>query len=721
MAANQYFTSSSNSNMVYLQSQLESLQSHTDNLPSLKFFNTRNMLAVDCLTRVVQILNDPQVKMVLANKCIMVFQNLVQDNDLCTLLQSQFHLSESLASVLKNSVEKQSEGFTLECIQLLMTLTYGQQINFHDNHIKYLLKFLVKQICSSASELTQPCLGLLANICRKNITVQTYIRSLECSKLCRALLNFLLDQNKTNVIFSLSVITSVFQHEVLGEKVLSGANLRNTLQLLFNLLINGDAGITRRYAVDVFTDISKSPKILHSLLKYEHLPICLENTLNLLTSSVPDSVAKIFELLIEFSSTSQMRTSICSIMLRCQPLRDLSQLETLLRKPVNQSSYPLLATIHWASQPIEATDTHTASLLAIDLLKEIFEEVLFSDDKNNMSRNHVEVMVCLLIKILRENCQQPVDTSDTKTQEKTTKVLQFLTVLCSDDDVKKLIASQVNVDMFRTILQHQFNQNKHMYQINNSSKNHTASDIDVEVILLSLNLMSKLRRHVINLDDYFKLQLQDSRLVPFLATYITSANRDHVQTALQLVSTAASLDIFLDVVLCDSVATMNVRKEEETAVVVPERTTVLSDISYNKENTNNTILPLTSKHTMSDEDNKTMQNLILKMETNLEMKDSKVSDIIQLYEHQLQSLKTNEEHLENLLKTKSLELVQSDRLISQYRLNGARVESESHNLRKMLQESERKSEEYLEQMNDMRLKLNNLETTVDQLDQENER
>ncbi|ESO97047.1 hypothetical protein LOTGIDRAFT_239225 [Lottia gigantea] len=697
MAANQYLTTDSNSNLVHLQSQLETLQNNLTNPASLKFFNSKNILAIECLTCLVQFISDPQVKIPVAHHCFMVFNNLVKDSEIREVLQKNFHLGGILSSVLRNLLDRQSDDIIVECLELLLRLTYGQTVNYHDNNTQLLLSYLITNICENSSELTQPCLGLLANICRNNITVQKHIRDSAHKKLYRTLISSLSDKNKTIIIFSISIIFNVFQHEDLGEKMLSGKNLINILQLLFNILLNGDSGLTQRYTVDVFRDIIKNQKTLRTLIK------------------------QIFELIIDLCTVSPIRSIICKIMLKSPPVTDSGQLDQLLQLPINQTTSPLHATIHWAAQSVNNTSSHFTSLLALDFLKEIFEEVLYTDDKTGHSQ-HTEITVFLLLNLLQYNTKfNPTGTEIKKHLEKTVKVLQFLTVFSTEDEIKKSIASQIDIQLFPTILDFQLNHNKDIYmnQMADKTQYHDWSDVGKFTVLLCLNLMSKFRRVVPNLDQCFITYLQDSKLVPILASYLTSGNKDHVQMALQLISTAAQLDIYLDVVLCDSIASINNNK---TVLASPREyfvdhlagssqttSVLLQTRSVDKENVhpiNNGVKPTPQEET-------SIQKLVSKMESSFEMKDHKVSNIIQLYEHQLQSLKVNEEHLENLLKTKSLELVQSDRLISQYRISGARFEADSQNLRSVLHESEKKSESLLDKLNEMRIKNNQLEEQVD--------
>ncbi|XP_071137325.1 protein CIP2A homolog [Mytilus edulis] len=724
MAANQYKNSKTDGNLVYLQRQLEilvgSLSSRTS---TLKFFNLRNLLPVECLNAVIDILRESRdLKPGLLSKCISLFQHLAQDSEIREAFHDSFHLTQCLATVIKTHAGMPGDHLTVEILNVLQRITYGHKINFQDSYVEDLLHFVLKNITNPITEFTLPCLGLLVNLCRDNFATQSYIKNMEGSRnLYKTLMSYLDDQNLTMMIFTLSCISYLCLHQDIGQNLFNPKNVKWTFQLMFNIVLNGDTGTTRQYAVDLFADLLKNQNIQQSLVEFEKLSSSIEKVLNLVATSTAESVVKIFELLLSLSAVEGIRPIICRCILSTCSVQQRDHYAELAQTPVSQIKEPLFAVVHWASQPAESHDQ--ASLYAIDFLAEFYEEMIYSNTRIQYSA-HADLVLPLTLQALSTRIEGESHIMK-RISRKIIKALQLCIVLTGEEDIKRKLVGMVDMQMFSKLLEFQFSNNKVAL---NSSKftlvTDDLSDIGVEIVMYGLDLMAKLAKNLPEVDALFSSSLQDSRIVPFLSAGLTSDNRTVVQVTLQIICFASMFDAFPTVLLGDALAASNCKRKEE----LMKRETIQSPVQYhmpvlqsyeNKENINHDAsrISIQDATRLADQD-ASVQSLIDRMQSGFELKGANSSEIIDLYEHKIQSLQTKEEQLQDLLEAKSLALTQADRLIAQHRSRKAAYEAEAAKMRRLLHSSEINSEKCKEEINEIKLKKEHLQNSLESMMEE---
>ncbi|XP_038072703.1 protein CIP2A homolog [Patiria miniata] len=700
LAANQYSINPSDSNLVQLQRKLDTLIGICSRGKPLVFFSTKQLLPTECLTCLVDILNEQTTPTELAQRTMVLLFSLAADSEIRETLQTTYNLPVSLASYLRVSMDSAGEQVIMQCVQLLQRVTYNYHISYLNNTMEDLVRFLISNVQRGENELTMPCLGLLANLCRHNASVQAHIKSIDNLKaFYRTLIHYLSHSSLTVIVFSLSILSNLCLNEELGEKLFSAKNISQTFQLVFNILLNGEGILTRRYAVDVFVDLLKSPKIQRFLIVYEHFPVCLQQVLKLVTNQEAETVNKIFELLLAFCAVTDLRPTVCKNLMATPPLQNVdahSKGSTKL-----STSEPFLAIVTWASQPVDLHES--VSLLAVELLKEVYEEMIDSGLISQLSPR-----IDLLLPMASEQLTTPTEMDGPLMKyrcNKLTMVINLLMALSGDSSLRSEVAGVLNVQECFQILEHQYNHNRIGLTMSRTAVDSDWSEAGVNTVLQLLDLLLKLRRDISQMDQQLVRVLQDERLVPFLAHAITTDQRVGVQTALRLISTASTLPEFPSIGLGESIAARNSYKSEEIETLRrplnmdnPGTHAILSPRRpqpYHYERRGGA--PVNgAKEGKQMETN--IQSLIDKMQSGLDLKDMRASEIMDVYEHKLSSLATKESHLQDLLEAKALALAQADRLIAQYRCRRAQSEAEARKLRSLLQDSEKRSEEYRENL-----------------------
>ncbi|CAJ1081735.1 protein CIP2A [Xyrichtys novacula] len=679
--------------------QLEKQLEEVSRLKCDQLLTSGQVLPRDCVNGLVELAGNQNTSPTLTSSIISLLAQLAYDDAGWEILHNSYNLTSVLASVIHCHSASPGEPLVLQCLQVLQKLTYNTQVFPSTNYIHELIAFLIANIQSHNDGIILPCLGLMANLCRDNHSVQSHIKSLDNVKpFYHTLINLMAQNSLTVVVFTLSILASLTLNEKVGEKLFEAKNICQTFQLVFNIIVNGDGTLTRKYSVDLLVNLLKSPKIADYLIRYEHLSACMYQVLGLLKSKDPDSAAKVLELLLAMSSVSGLRSLLCEVVFR--PARPK------LRAGGHRQCAAVgggIALMQWLSSPVEGAES--CSLQVLQLLNELLEESLRAETLSDFVLSFIEMLLPVLLVFLKGLDPARGAPHLKKQCHRITHVTGLLLILCSEDSTRSLVSQQVSAQLCLSQVETLLScchSNSSLTGLPSGTDN-DLSKVCSAALLKTLELMSKLRQQVKDMETSFYRVLQDQRIVTPLSLALTSNHRERVQTGLSLLFEATLLPDFPLLILGESIAANNAYCHRE------------AELSFKRVAVQE--VPPPSILDSSSGSRRSVHSLAEKMQSGLEdpSKSSHVSEIINVYEQKLAAFASKESGLKDLLEAKALALSQADRLIAQYRFQQAQAEAEACKLGSLLKEAERRREDLQVELSNQALEAELLKADMGEL------
>nr|XP_032836831.1 protein CIP2A [Petromyzon marinus] len=690
-------------------------------------------LPAECVSELVALLWHAQSPHELTLAIVSLFSLLASERDARESLHVTYDLTGGVASLVQRLQQGSEPEATppplllLQALKLLQSVTYDARISYPSPSVECLLLFLAQQIQAPESELTLPCLGTMANLCRHNTSVQSYVKAMSHVKgLYRALIVSLAHSSLTVVVFSLSILAALTLHDDVGNRLFHAKNINQTFQLIFNILVNGDGTLTRTFSVDLCVDLLHCDRVAQHLCRYEHFDSCLQQILGLLQDSSVESIAKLLELLLALCSVPRLRSSVSRATLaspaapsaaaaRARRAGDGGTARRTRRTQAPAVPPPgppgppaaLATLVRCAGRPASASDG--VALLSLRLLLDVYEEALAEGFPAPS-----EPLLPMLTEALCAGAASAGEMQSAQTQRclKLTHVLDLMMLLSGgvgQEQEEAAEAAEAGSGMARvgaaveagglaTLLEEQLSHSPLSTgrPLARSSPHYAACEAGADVLLKALELLSRLKHGLPSLEANLYKTLQDVRLVPFLVFSLASVSRERVQCGLRVLMEATQLPDFPAITLGESIAASN-SQFEGSAPVLPASPAHTHHHQHRHAHPANHAHLSRHGRMKPTPDPDTVQQLIDKIRSGMEItdvvRDVKTSEIIDVYEQKLSSLATKEQHLSDLLEAKSMALVQADRLLTQHRSHRDQSEAEARRLASMLSHAERRVEE----------------------------
>uniref|UniRef100_A0A4W6D7F6 Cellular inhibitor of PP2A n=1 Tax=Lates calcarifer TaxID=8187 RepID=A0A4W6D7F6_LATCA len=366
---------------------------------------------------------------------------------------------------------------------------------------------------------------------------------------------------------------------------------------------------------------------------------------------------------------------------------------------------PGLALVQWLSSPVEGAES--CSVQALHLLNELLEEALGAESVPDCVLSFVEMLLPVLLGLLKGLDPTKGDAHLRKTlpPHHTRHHLNSST-LCTEDSTRSLVSRQVTAQLLNDL--------NVSFKILRLCVSCLFSQVCAEALLKTLELMSKLRQQVKDMETSFYRMLQDQRIVTPLSLALTSHHRERVQTGLSLFLKPLPSQTSPRC-LGESMAANNAYRQREAELSV--KRVAVQEVPPPRSNTS--VLDCSSGSSRS------VHCLVEKIQNGLELqeqvKDSHVSEIIDVYEQKLSAFASKESRLQDLLEAKALALSQADRLIAQYRFQRAQAEAEARKLGGLLKDAERRREDLQSELSNQVLEVERSKADMEELLQHNAR
>ncbi|KAK6733060.1 hypothetical protein RB195_017056 [Necator americanus] len=679
-AAARYVADSNSDNTVVFEDALKTLIRHLDGVDPIGRLSLSNQFVTELLDYSPHILAANTSSAPTRSKLLRLLFSLALYNvRIRRYLCGELHLCGPVFDCLKLSLKEQLGPQNLiDILRLLQVLTYEKCLVlgiWANDLISFLMGEIIREI---EVEWMPYCMAILCNLARLSKSVCGRIKKSSSYKAFSRRVIKLLSHDSRIVVVSSLVLVGYLEEKV-RDMVYCSQNIHETFQCVFNVLIMGDgdclmtrhiaSDLLRRLVVSETQMISSVPVITSTgkdVMNYSFFNRCIQQTAELFVILDPrlEETVKIYNVLLAFCSLPQLRSPVCSAILRYAPTE--ARLTT-----------PLMAIATTASISIEDAVLPEIPLKALRLLTYLIKEKMDSGEPISDMLGSDQ-----LLSLIDSSVKTSVETSKPEVInqcQRITEGLRLAEVCSADEELRNGLFNVTTAALCAHISESQLITNpvvvfmekpppQRSERIAEWSIHGVAVVLELLRLLAALKDFSKLHK-----DQYWR-SLKDPRLVSFLAYAVCYGDHEMVHNALVLYTHCSQLHAFPSRWLGDLIASCSQSRQSlnETRMTSPNLSTEMRagepmDIATSP------VMKL-SPGKNSRENDLLLDDLLKKIRDGFNVKDAKMSDVLGAYEKKILLLERRQRELEILVLAKDQALAQSEKLRMQFRSGNSEAE-----------------------------------------------
>lgn len=700
-AAQRLFNNASEENIAILDQELLNVVRLTSNIDSAARLSLKNTHLCELLTHCPVLLSASSTSAVTRSRLHLFLFNLAYYNIPIRryLSGEQMQICGPVFECLKLSLKEQLGPQNLiDILRLLQVLTYERCLSL-GIWTNELISFLLSEVnCVEEPEWMPYCMAILCNLASRSKSVCQRIKKSTSYKAFSYKLLKLLAHDSRIVVVSALVLVGYLE-EKLRDTVFCARNIPQTFQCVFNVLVIGDCLMTRHIAADllkrlVVSDVpivSSTPVITSTgkdLINYPYFERSMQLVAGLLSQidCRSEESLKIYDILLSFCSLPQMRTCTALAVLKCPPTEQ-------------RLTTPIISVYNTARLSFEEAIIPEVPLSAMRLLRYLLKEGIDNG-------NHLQEFVPIehIMELIENSLKTPVETSSDLVSDQCRRITEGLRIaetVSSDDDVRTDILDVVTAPLCAHIVESQMISNPIVVYMGRPPVQRTEAvpvwSVDGVAIVLELSrVLAALKDYSKwHKDQYWRL-LKDDRLVPFIAYAIAYGNQDMTYKALLLYMHCAQVQAFPTKWLGDLISSCaevkNLNSSSPTKSSSVQRSLSEHYVNGIGNDSMSSGRRTPEFHVASDSDSvKQVDELLLQMKNGMDLKDPRISQLINVFERKLFMLKSRERELEQAVASREDSLRQSEKLRLLY--SNKENQNEISNLRQLIADYEKKGDD----------------------------